>query len=179
MAVSMGAWQRLRVPSTCERSRPRPSRRAAAPSMSTDHEASIVRASAATRPRPSPSRSTDVDDDSNASHRPWSKGTRQSIAVDAIVRVQPFKAMAARSWANESGTLLCLTRRRLKRRAVNRCVSGASSTAAQCAPRRSVEPTATPLRRAGTRVSGVPPLSTPSSGMFERRKKGLHFTLTS
>ena len=73
---------------------------------------------------------------------PWSRGTRQSIAVDAIVRVQPFKAMAARSWANESGTLLFLTRRRLKRRAVNRCVSGASSTAAQCAPQRSVEPTA-------------------------------------
>jgi hypothetical protein len=119
---------RLRVQSTCER---------AAPSMSTDHEASIARASAATRPRPSPIRRHDRRTSTTTRTPPTghgAKGTRQSIDR----RHCPSASNHSKPWRHVHGPMnpahcSILTRQRLKRRAVNRCVSAASSTAAQCA----------------------------------------------
>ena len=102
MAVSMGVWQRRRVDvRTLSTAAPADEPRLHRCLWITKRP---LRAQAL--PHARVHRSHDRRTSTTTRTPPTGHGARQSIAVDAIVQVQPFKARAARSWANESDTLL-------------------------------------------------------------------------
>ena len=134
---------RLRVQSTCERSQPRPQPRS---------RGSIVvygsRSVHCARKRchtPASIAVTIVGRRRRLEHLP--QVMEQRAPGRALLSTPLSKCNHSKPWRHVYGPMnparcSILTRRRLKRHAVYRCVSGASSTAAQCAPWRSVEPTA-------------------------------------